>query len=208
MKKIILTITILATASLFSTAFRQPAEGKALEIGESLPQADLKMKNALNDKEITLASAKGSKGLLVMFSCNTCPFVVASEKRIKESAEQAAKAGFGVVIVNSNEAKRGDDDSPASMKKYGKKQGFKCAYAVDANSTLADAFGANRTPECYLFDKDNKLVYHGGIDDSPKDEKAVTAHYLSDAIKAVEKGEEVAVKTSRSIGCTIKRISK
>lgn len=208
MKKIILTVTLLATAGLFTTAFRQPAETKAIEIGDAIPQADLKMKNAVNDKDISLAGSKGEKGLLVMFSCNTCPFVVASEKRIKASAEQAVKAGFGVVIVNSNEAKRGDDDSPASMKKYAKKQGFKWAYAIDANSTLADAFGANRTPECYLFDKSGKLVYHGGIDDSPKDEKAVTATYLADAIRSVEKGEEVAVKTSRSIGCTIKRISK
>lgn len=208
MKKIILTVTLLATAGLFTTAFRQPAETKSLEIGDAVPQADLKMKNAVTDKDITLTELKGEKGLLVMFSCNTCPFVVASEKRIRESAEQAVKAGFGVVIVNSNEAKRSDDDSPAAMKKYAKKQGFKWAYAIDANSTLADAFGANRTPECYLFDKNNKLVYHGGIDDSPKDEKTVTARYLADAIRAVEKGEEVAVKTSRSIGCTIKRISK
>jgi hypothetical protein len=72
---------------------------------------------------------------------------------------------------------------------------------------MADAFGANRTPECFLFDKNGKLVYHGAIDDNPSDASAVTRKHLIIAIDAIKEGKEVSVKESRSVGCTIKRLN-
>ncbi|MEI2737605.1 MAG: hypothetical protein V9F01_02335 [Chitinophagaceae bacterium] len=71
---------------------------------------------------------------------------------------------------------------------------------------LADAFGANRTPECFLFDGEGKLVYHGAIDDNPSDASAVSRKHLVAAIDEINAGKEVSVKESRSVGCTIKRI--
>ncbi len=87
-----------------------------------------------------------------------------------------------------------------------KKQGYKWNYVVDENSVLADAFGAKRTPECYLFNSEGKLVYHGAIDDNPTDESAVNRKHLKDAMDQLLKGEEISVKTSRSVGCGIKRL--
>ncbi|MBD0333804.1 MAG: thioredoxin family protein, partial [Chitinophagaceae bacterium] len=76
---------------------------------------------------------------------------------------------------------------------------------VDKNSELANAFGAKRTPECFLFDSNDKLVYHGAIDDNPSNAGAVTRTHLKEAINEMLAGKDVSVKTSRSVGCSIKR---
>ena len=87
-----------------------------------------------------------------------------------------------------------------------KDQGFTWYYVVDKNSEVADAFGANRTPECFLFNKEDKLVYHGAIDDNPGgDVSEVGKKYLKEAINEMLSNKEVSVKTSRSVGCSIKR---
>ena len=114
---------------------------------------------------------------------------------------------MGVIILNSNEAKRGDEDSFDAMKKYYAEQKYNWYYALDKENAIADAFGANRTPECFLFDKDAKLVYHGAIDDNANDADAVTRNHLKEAINEVVDSKEVTIKQSRSVGCTIKRKS-
>ncbi|TND05876.1 MAG: alkyl hydroperoxide reductase [Bacteroidetes bacterium] len=204
MKKTLSILGITAVAAIAFTAFR-PLDITPIEIGAKIPKADVKMKDVMSGKDVSLTEAKKDKGLLVIFSCNTCPFVIANEVRIKEFSDKAVKMNIGVAIVNSNEARRTEDDSPDAMKKYGEKQGFTCAYVIDPKSAMADAFGATRTPECFLFDKNGVLVYHGAIDDNSKDATAATAHYLKDALEALDAGKEVKVKTSRSIGCSIKR---
>ena len=178
-----------------------------LTIGSKLPKAD-KMMADVSGKEISLGTAKTDKGVLVIFTCNTCPYVKLSESRIKEYTNLATKNGIGAVLVNSNEAQRadGDDDSFAEMKAYYAKQDLKCFYTVDAKSEVADAFGATRTPQSFLFNKDGVLVYKGAIDDNVKDPKAVKNSYLKDALTALAKGEKVVTAESKSIGCTIKRV--
>ncbi len=71
---------------------------------------------------------------------------------------------------------------------------------------FTDAFGAKKTPECYLFNKAGKLVYHGAIDDNPSNESAVSRKHLKEAMDQLLKGEEISVKTSKSVGCSIKRL--
>jgi len=93
------------------------------------------------------------------------------------------------------------------MQDYAQGQGYKWYYAEDKNNELADAFGASRTPEVFLFDKNGKLVYHGAIDDNPSDAKSVNRHHLKEAINEVTAGQEVSVKESKSVGCNIKRVS-
>ena len=140
-----------------------------------------------------------------MFSCNTCPYVVKNQERTLAISKFATDNKVGVIILNSNEALRGDDDSYSAMQAYAKEQGYKWNYVVDRNHEVADAFGANRTPECFLFDKNLKLVYHGAIDDSPSDVSAIKRVHLQEAIKEMVAGKEVTVKESRSVGCSIKR---
>jgi thioredoxin-related protein len=176
-----------------------------IDLGTSIPLSDRKMENASDEKWMSINDCKKSSGVLVIFSCNTCPYVIAQEARIINIQKMAERMQIGVVIINSNEDKRTSDDSKDAMKDYASKQKYTAPYLIDSLSQLADAFGATRTPECFLFDKDGKLVYRGSIDDSPKDEKAVKNRYLLDAMAAVSHNKPVAVGTSVSSGCTIKR---
>ncbi len=199
MKKIL--FGLLAVTLVTTLAF---TVGDPLQIGSAMPKADVKMQD-ISGKDVSMSDAKKANGVLVMFSCNTCPYVVKNQERTTAISEFALKNNIGVIILNSNEAYRGNEDSYAAMQEYAKEQGYKWNYVVDKNNEVADAFGANRTPECFLFDKNLKLAYHGAIDDSPSDVTAVQRIHLQEAIKEMVGGKEVSVKESRSVGCTIKR---
>jgi thioredoxin-related protein len=202
MNKILFAILLVAGFSLVS--FRANTDGE-LPIGASMPKADVKMKDA-SGKEVTLKDAAKENGLLVMFTCNTCPYVIKNQGRTKEICQYASSKGIGVILLNSNEGARQGPDSFDEMKEYAKGQSYGWYYAVDQNNELADAFGATRTPECYLFDKSGKLVYHGAIDDNPGDNSKVNRKHLQQAMNEATSGKEVSVKTSKSVGCSIKRI--
>jgi thioredoxin-related protein len=201
MKKIFLAATVLT--AMLSSAFMMAPAYDELALNAAIPEAAYKMKD-VSGKEISLADAKTDKGLLVIFSCNTCPYVKLSETRIKEYSELCATNGIGCVIVNSNEAQRSEEDSFDAMSKYYTAQKLKCFYTVDAGSKLANAFGATRTPQCFLFNAKG-LVYKGAIDDNVKDPAAVRETYLRDALNAVLKNTVPAKQETKSIGCTIKR---
>jgi thioredoxin-related protein len=202
MKKIL--FSCIAIASLATLAF---TVGDPLTIGSTMPKSDLKMQD-ISGKNVAMKDAKKDNGILVMFSCNTCPYVVKNQERTLAISKFATENKVGVIILNSNEALRADDDSYAAMQTYAKAQGYQWNYVVDKNHEVADAFGANRTPECFLFDRNLKLVYHGAIDNSPQDETAITRVHLKEAINEMVAGKEVTVKESRSVGCTIKRTTK
>jgi hypothetical protein len=176
-----------------------------LPIGSVIPNAAAKMKD-ISGKEISFNEAKKENGLLVMFTCNTCPVVARNQERIKQICKLALEKNIGVILLNANEASRDDGDSYKDMQDYAKRQAYQWSYAVDKNSAMADAFGAQRTPECYLFKKDLTLVYHGAIDDNPGNPTAVSKNYMVEAITEMVSGKEVTIKTTRSIGCGIKRL--
>ncbi len=183
------------------------AQIKELAIGSIMPMGETKMTD-VSGKEVSLASAASNKGLLVMFSCNTCPYVIKNQQRTKEILGYAQSKGIGIAVVNSNEAYRGKEDSYEAMQAYAKDQQYQWIYSVDKNNAIADAFGATRTPECFLFDAGSILVYHGAIDDSPADAAAVKRIHLKEAINEMLDGKQVSVSNSRSVGCMIKRVSK
>ena len=175
-----------------------------LPIGSLLPKADIRVKD-VSGKVISLSQARGTNGLLVMFTCNTCPYVIRNQSRTKEVCGYAGDRQVGVVLLNANEGDRNGGNSFEEMQAYARAQGYAWYYALDDKSVLADAFGASRTPECYLFDKNGKLVYHGAIDDSPGDPNQVKRHHLQIAIDEMLAGKEVSVKETRSVGCSINR---
>jgi len=175
-----------------------------LPIGSKIPATDVKLTD-VSGKIITLKNAVNKNGLLVMFSSNACPFVVKNQKRTIRIANLALKKQIGVVILNSNEAQRTGEDSFEEMKAYAAGQKYDWSYVLDKNSEVADAFGATRTPECFLFNSDRVLVYHGAIDNNAGDEDAVTREHLSMAIGEMLEGKPVSVPESKSVGCSIKR---
>lgn len=202
MKKILLGVLPLAAIAFM--AFKSISE--PLPIGATLPNAETKMKD-ISGKEVSFKDAARKNGLLVMFSCNTCPIVKKYQSRTLESAKFAASKDIGVILLNPNEATRNSGDSFDDMKAYAKEQGYDFSYVVDENSAMADAFGATRTPEVFLFDKDNKLVYHGAIDsnqDGENDES--TRKHLKIAIEQLVAGKAIETTKTRSVGCTIKRV--
>lgn len=204
MKKIILLLSVVAVF-VATSAFKLVVHPE-LEIGAAIPQSEYKMMD-ISGKEVSLSDAKGENGLLVIFSCNTCPYVKLSESRIKEVAASAKKNKIGVILVNSNEAQRDTEDSFDEMKKYAKSQGYDFRYTIDKNSALANAFGATRTPHIFLFDK-LKLAYKGAIDDNIRDASSAKEHFLLDAIVAIGAGKAVKTSTSKSVGCSIKRLEE
>ncbi|MGY6560709.1 MAG: redoxin family protein [Luteibaculaceae bacterium] len=212
--------TLLLVALSFSaTLFGQ---GKAdanpiLEIGAKAPLQTYKMKN-VDGKELSLKDLKGEKGLLVIFSCNTCPFVVGSpngsegwEGRYNYTFDVAERLGFGSVFVNSNEAKRTEKDSEDSFENMvirAKEKQYRFPYVLDKNHKLADAFGARTTPHVFLFNENMELIYKGAIDDNNQSQMGVKEHWLQNAMGNYASGKSIENNSTRQLGCSIKRVSK
>ena len=213
MKKLFIIPAFLgAVALLFAFNYSSAPEVGTLSVGDMVPMLSHKMKD-VSGQELNLREIKKDHGLLVVFSCNTCPFVVGNsrgsegwEGRYNALHDFAAANDIGMVLVNSNEAKRDGDDSFQEMQDHAKSQGYKSMYVVDEDHKLADAFGAKTTPHAFLFDQNLKLVYKGKIDDNVGSAKDVSKEYVKDAIKAMIKGEKVDPGHTDALGCSIKRV--
>ncbi len=212
--KYLKSISFILVSGLLLLSFAPLSSNKMpsdqFEIGKVAPMTTVEMPNIDNSMQ-TLEKLKMKNGLLVVFSCNTCPFVVGSsdfagwEKQYNEIHTLSQKAEIGMVLINSNEGKRADEDSFEAMQKHAKELGYSMPYLLDKNAALADAFGANRTPHVYLLDKDLKLVYKGSIDDSWDPKRTAENNHLKNAIANVSAGEVVKVNTTVAVGCSIKR---
>lgn len=199
MKKVIFVWILVATV-MVSTAGNN---GK-LGIGDKPVYTEVKMDDVSGTK-ISLADVKKENGLLVLFSSNTCPFVMQWEGRYPDLKAWADKNKVGMVVLNSNHQKRDGDDSFEAMKKHAKDKGYNFYYALDDQSLIANTFGGQTTPHAFLFNSKMELVYKGAIDDSYKSAEEVKQPYLKDAISSLADGKEILVKETKPVGCSIKR---
>ncbi len=151
----------------------------------------------------SIESVAGERGTLVVFTCNHCPYAVAWQDRLVALANQSLERGIGTIAINSNDPNEYASDSYEGMQTRAQELGMQFPYVVDETSDVARAFGAEKTPEVYLFNASGVLVYHGAVDDS-QDPGSVRDHYLRDALEAVVSGGTVAQAETRAIGCTIK----
>ena len=174
---------------------------KTLKIGSKIPYFKLK---GVDGQDYSLDSFSHKEMLVIIFSCNHCPYVQAYEDRIKEIQSDFEEKGLAVIAINSNDDSQYPDDSFNNMKKRAKEKNFNFPYLRDEDQTLAKAFDASHTPEIFLFNKKRELVYHGKIDDNWKDKNAVKSRYLRDAIAELIQEEEISFPETFSIGCTIK----
>jgi hypothetical protein len=154
---------------------------------------------------VSLMQAKTDKGLVVMFSCNTCPYVIKGQKRTMEAMAISKRLGIGMVIINSNEAQRDNEDSQPAMNVYATEQNYIVPYLRDEQSMMANQFGATRTPEVFLFDGSGKLVYKGAMEDNPATPQESSEFYLNDAMNALAENRPIKKPETKSIGCSIKR---
>ena len=187
----ILTLSIIALTLLMS---------EEISIGSKMPGSDYILKN-INGNESELSTFKKENGLLVVFSCNTCRYVIRWQDRYNPISELCSKNDIGFVAVNSNASQHDGVDSFDSMKEHSDKYEYMFPYVLDSGSALAKAFGAQVTPHVYLFDKNGDLRYRGAIDDGPR---KVKRNYLVDAINSISKGKSVKIQTTKTLGCSIK----
>jgi hypothetical protein len=195
---------------MFSSAYLSN-DPKPLKTGKAAPLQTEKMRN-VDGSEVSLTDSKLEKGLLVVFSCNTCPFVVGNEhfagweKQYNSIHTLAKESKIGMVLVNSNEGKRDKDDSFDAMVDHSKQLGYTMPYLLDRNSKLADAFGAKTTPHVFLFNAEMKLVYSGSIDNTWDSKRTEDINYLGDAISELSSDSKVTLKETPPRGCGIKRV--
>jgi hypothetical protein len=199
MKKIINKLSI--------TLFLSAIFAGELELGSSIPLADIKMMD-ISGKMISLNDVKMENGLLVNFSCNTCPWVVAWQNRYNSLAKESNKNKIGFITVNPNTSIRDRGEGLSDMRDFAKKYGHDFLYALDKGAKLAEAFRATKTPHIYLFNGEGKLVYRGAIDDNARKPNKVKNKYLFNAIKAVANGENIDLAETKALGCSIKFAEK
>ena len=172
-----------------------------LKIDSAIPGFSL---TGVDDKTYDLNSFSDKKILIVIFSCNHCPYVQAYEDRIITLQKEFETKGIQIIAINSNDDVKYPDDSFNEMKKRATAKGFNFPYLRDETQDVAKAFGATHTPQIFLFDKNRKLKYEGKIDDNWQEPDKVKSKYLRDAILEVLNEKEVSVPETFSIGCTIK----
>ncbi len=172
----------------------------ALELLAPCPAFDLP---GTDDKNHTLAGLTGKLVVLIV-SCNHCPYVMAYEPRIVALATEYQARGVAFVAVNANDATRYPDDGMQAMKLRAKERGFPFPYLRDDSQALVRALGARFTPEVYVFDAARKLRYHGRIDDNHRDLGKVTSHDLRNALDALLAGKDPPVAETTAFGCSVK----
>lgn len=175
-----------------------------LNIGDRAPLLNQRVVDT-SGRTVTLNETANRNGLMVIFTCNTCPWVTKWENRYNSLASLAGSNGIGVIALNPNERIRNRGESMDDMKKRSQKQDYNFPYALDKDHKIADAFGATRTPEVFLFDSNLQLVYHGAIDDNADNASQVESAYAEEAINALIAGNQIENEKTRSLGCTIKR---
>jgi hypothetical protein len=146
----------------------------------------------------------GKKGLLVVFTCNHCPYAKAVWPRVIRLGKFAMVQGVNVVAINPNIHPNYPDDAPAEMQEKIIEWGIPFPYLIDETQKVAKDFQAQCTPDIFLFDASQKLVYHGRIDDNWQEESKVTQEDLKQAITNLAEGKQITQNQIPSMGCSIK----
>ena len=174
-----------------------------LPLGTEAP--DFSLPDTVSGKTVSLKDVQTDKGLVVMFLCNHCPYVIHVNPEIVRLSKEYMAKGIGFVGISSNDAEKYPEDAPDKMKEVAEKLGYPFPYLYDETQEVARIYDAACTPDFYVFDKDLKLVYRGRIDDSrPKNDNPLTGKDLRAALDAVLAGEPVSEVQYPSGGCNIK----
>jgi len=168
------------------------------------PAPDFKLPDTTG-KTVSLADFRNAKALVVAFICNHCPYVKHIRGGLAKLARDFQPLGLAMVGINSNDVANYPADSPAKMAEEAKSAGYIFPYLYDDSQSVAKAFHAACTPDIFLFDRDQRLVYRGQLDDSrPGNNLPVTGKDLRAALEATLGGKPVSPDQKPSIGCNIK----
>lgn len=195
MKKLLLPLLISFLLNTISFA--------QLNIGDKAINFSLKN---IDDKIISLTDYSDEKGVILIFTCNHCPYSKLYEDRIVKLSSKYKKNGFPIIAINSNNPNEYEEDSFNNMILRAKEKSFDFPYLVD-NIGIYKQYGATKTPHVYLLSNVNgqfSIAYIGAIDDNASDSDAVKRKYLEDAILSLKNGQEIKIKETKAIGCSIK----
>lgn len=174
-----------------------------LELGTKAPQFSLK--DTISGNQVSLDQNNSAPATLIMFICNHCPYVKHINKELSQLGKDYLPLGVNVIAINSNDYQKYPDDSPEKMKLLAEQEGFSFPYLIDETQEIAKAYHAACTPDFFLFNEKNELVYRGQLDDSrPGNSIHVTGTSLRAALDSVLKKEPVTVEQKPSMGCNIK----
>lgn len=174
-----------------------------LPLGTKAP--DFSLIDTVSGELMQLKELKGSKGTVVMFICNHCPFVLHINEELVRIANDYRVTGFHFIAISSNDVEKYPQDSPEKMKQHADEQNYPFPYLYDATQEVTKAYDAACTPDLYLFDTSLKLVYRGQLDDSrPGNGIPSTGRSLREAMDAILGNKQVPALQKPSIGCNIK----
>lgn len=189
------TMSMILVAAIHTAA-------AGLSVGDAVVDADVKMKD-VGGAMVSINDVKGEKGTLVIFTCNHCPVVKAWQDEMVAIANSCKGRGLGVIFINSNDPEA-KGDTFEGMQELAKTKGYLFPYVVDATSGVAKNFGAEKTPDVFLFDAEGMLVYQGAVGEGGRAPAAGGATWLKDALDALATGEKIEVSQTKAIGCSIK----
>ena len=172
-----------------------------LEIGQPAPDFNL---CGIDGTACSLAGFADAAVLVVVFSCNHCPYVVGSEDRMVALSREYAPRGVAMIAINSNETENHPTDSFVHMVQRAREKGFPFPYVRDESQEVARAYGALRTPHFFVLDRQRRLRYTGRMDDNPRQPGKQTTHELRDALDALLAGRQPPVAITNPIGCNVK----
>lgn len=175
-----------------------------VKVGDKAP--DFSLKN-VDGKAVSLADYREAKGVIVIFTCNHCPYAKKYEDRIIELHKKLAPRGFPVVAINPNAPEIVPEDSYENMQKRAKQKNYPFPYLFDETQAVAKAYGATKTPHVFLLRREGDgfvVAYIGAIDDSPNDPKGAQKRYVEEAVEAIAAGKPVAIPETKAIGCSVK----
>jgi len=196
MKKLTLSLVIAFITAVMIQAEVKPGDNA---IGFTLKNVD--------GSSVSLSDYSDEKGVILIFTCNPCPFAKAYEQRIIQLHENYAEQGFPVVAINPNDDKISPEDTFESMKSRAHEEGYPFPYLKDETQEVFKSYGATRTPHIFLLQNNGdhfKVAYVGAIDDNAMDASAVSQKYLENAIGALMTGKQPEPAITKAIGCTIK----
>jgi len=199
--KTIKSIFLLAVVALTTAAFTlKPVAGYS--VGDTI--SDFKLKNVDGDF-LSLSDYDDAKGFIIIFTCNTCPYSVANEDRIIALNDKYEDSGYPVIAINPNNPISVPEESMEKMKIRSDEKGFNFPYLLDEGQKVYPRFGATKTPHVFIVTKnDMKVQYIGAIDNSSRDEDAVTEKYVENAVDALLNNKKIEKTTTVAIGCSIK----
>lgn len=193
---------------ILSFLFQLTTKAQKLEPGYAIGDlaTDFNLKNT-DDKMVSLSQFEDAKGFILIFTCNTCPYSVAYEDRILELDKKYKSKGYPVIAINPNNPTKSKGDDFALMQERAKEKKFTFPYLLDEGQKISPVYGAKKTPHVYILDKQNdqfKVAYIGAIDNNYSDASKADQKYVENAVDALLNDQEVSVKTTKAIGCSVK----